>query len=261
MSGDMTTFLEVGAVAWHRRIACLVSPGDDDGRPGLVWLPGFNSTMSGIKARELTAWASRQGLAMTRFDYSGHGQSSGKFEDGTISHWLEESHVVLERHTTGPQILVGSSMGGWIALLMARRVNAAKPGRIAGLVLIAPAWDMTERLMWLAAPEEVRRTIENEGVWLRPSEYDDDNYPITKTLIEDGRKHLFGEGPVEVGCPVRILHGLADPDVPWQGSHTLIERLDADDAILTLVRGAGHRLSRPQDMRLLKEMISGLLDG
>ncbi len=261
MSSGNTTFLELGSGPSARRIAVLTDPGAEDGRPGLLWLSGFNSTMVGTKASDLAGWAAGEGLAMTRFDYSGHGESSGEFADGTISLWLEESRAVLDELTSGPQILIGSSMGGWIALLMARTVNAATPGRIAGLVLIAPAWDMTGRLMWATAPEEVRRIIETEGVWHRPSAYDDGNYPITRLLIEDGRRHAIGDGPFDTGCPVRILHGLDDPDVPWQGSMSLTERLVIDDAHLTFVRGAGHRLSRPRDIRLLKEMISGLVDG
>ncbi len=259
MSGNNTMLLDVGTGHTARRIACLRTKGGGNARPGLLWLSGFNSTMSGTKASDLAAWSKDLGFAMTRFDYSGHGQSSGRFEDGTISFWLEEANAVLEAQTTGPQILIGSSMGGWIALLMTEAVNAASPGRIAGLVLIAPAWDMTERLMWQSAPAEVRQIIEIEGVWYRPSEYSDNNYPITLQLIEDGRKHLFGDRSIDTGCPVRIIHGLADPDVPWQGSRELIDKLTTDDAHLTLIKSGGHRLSDTGHVRLLKEMVAGLM--
>ncbi|MGI9407594.1 MAG: alpha/beta hydrolase [Hyphomicrobiaceae bacterium] len=255
MSNDNTTYLEVGT----HRIACLTTPGTRTDVPGLLWLSGFNSSMNGTKATDLASWSGENGIAMTRFDYSGHGRSSGKFEDGNISIWLEETRAVLDQMATGPQILIGSSMGGWLALLLAGELNTKAPGRIAGLVLIAPAWDMTERLMWDTASPDVRHEMQTKGVWYRPSQYDDDNYPITMQLIEDGRKHLLGDGPVDTGCPVRILHGMADPDVPWQGSETLIERLATGDARLTLVKGAGHRLSEPEDIRLLKGVISGLV--
>jgi len=259
MSGNNTMALDVGSGAAKRRIAYIATPSGTKHLPGLVWLSGFNSTMDGTKASDLAAWAKGRGQAMTRFDYSGHGQSSGRFEDGTISQWLEEAHAVVEKLTAGPQILIGSSMGGWIALLMARTLAARDPGRIAGLVLIAPAWDMTERLMWQTASEGVRQILETERVWHRPSEYDDNNYPITMALIEDGRKHLLGDAPaINTGCPVRILHGLEDPDVPWQGSHDLVDRLATDNAHLTLIKGGGHRLSEPEHVRLLKEMVAGL---
>lgn len=252
-------FLDVGEGADARRIAYRANAVHGGQRPGLLWLSGFNSTMSGTKATELADWAEHLGLNMTRFDYSGHGESSGKFVDGTISRWLDEARTILDDVTLGKQILVGSSMGGWLALLIARAIAAISPGRIAGLVLIAPAWDMTERLMWDTASAEVHHEMETKGVWHRPSQYDDDNYPITMQLIEDGRKHLLGDGPIDTGCPVRILHGMADPDVPWQGSETLVHRLATDDAQLTLVKSAGHRLSEPEDIRLLKEMIARLV--
>ena len=186
------------------------------------------------------------------------GSRQVSFVDGTISQWLEEANAVFETRTTGPQILIGSSMGGWIALLMARSINTVTPGRIAGLVLIAPAWDMTERLMWKSMSDDVRRIMHTEGVWQRPSEYSDNNYSITMALIEDGRSHLLGDAPIDTGCPVRILHGLDDPDVPWEGSSELTEKLVTDDAHLTLIKGAGHRLSEPEDIALLKATVAGL---
>jgi pimeloyl-ACP methyl ester carboxylesterase len=230
-------------------------------RPGVVWLGGFKSEMSGSKASALAEWAAREGRAFTRFDYSGHGQSSGDFEHGTIGRWLAEAQAVLEALTRGPQILVGSSMGGWLALLIAKAAAAqarSQPPRIAGLVLIAPAADMSERLMWGRFPQEVRDEIARSGVYLRPSAYGDSPYPITARLIEDGRKHLILGTPFKAGCPVRILHGMADPDVPWQMSLELIETLKDDDVTLTLVKEGDHRLSEPGDIARLIATVAAL---
>lgn len=239
-------FLEVGDGAARRRVAVRARPGTS---PGLVWLGGFNSDMAGTKALALDEFAAGQGRACVRFDYSGHGESEGRFVDGTIGRWLEEAGAVFERYCRGPQVLVGSSMGGWIALLLARELKrrGAPP---AGLVLIAPAPDFTEALMWRGFPEEVKRQIETEGVWLRPSEYGEP-YPITRVLIEDGRKHLVLGGTIEVGCPVRILQGAKDPDVPWRHAFALTERLPSDDVVLTMIQDGDHRLSRPQDIARL----------
>src|SRR6185369_546197 len=152
-----------------------------------------------------------------RFDYSGHGESGGDFSDGTIGLWAEESLAVYRQYAKGPQVVIGSSMGGWIALLLAARLRALKDAApLAGMVLIAPAVDFTEELMWKAFPEAVKREIEEKGFWLRPSEYSEEGYPITRTLIEDGRKHLLMGGLIETGCPVHILQGVQDPDVPWR---------------------------------------------
>ncbi|MEO0620530.1 MAG: alpha/beta fold hydrolase, partial [Pseudomonadota bacterium] len=162
----------------------------------------------------------------------------------------------LTHVATGPQVLIGSSMGAWLALLIARDPATD----VAGLALIAPAWDMTERLMWGPAPREIRDTLLRDGVWHRPSLYCDDNYPITLRLIEDGRRHLLGDGPLDPGCAVRILHSLDDPDVPWQGSAALLEMFAADaDARLTLVNGGGHRLSRDEDVVLLQREVGELV--
>jgi pimeloyl-ACP methyl ester carboxylesterase len=185
-----------------------------------------------------------------RFDYSGHGESGGRFADGTIGRWLEESLAVFERFCAGPQVVVGSSMGGWIALLLAREVaKCARSASLAGLVLIAPAPDFTEELMWKGLSPDIRREIETKGVWLRPSQYGDGTpYPITRDLIEEGRNHLLLGGSIEVGCPVRILQGAKDPDVPWQHAFALVHRLPADDVVLTMIQDGDHRLSRPQDI-------------
>jgi pimeloyl-ACP methyl ester carboxylesterase len=198
----------------------------------------------------LDQWAAARGRACVRFDYSGHGASSGAFADGTNSRWLEDSLAVFDRVSTGPQVVIGSSMGGWMALLLARellRRGGDAAARLAGLVLIAPAPDFTEALMWNGFSPEIRHQIETEGVWMRPSDYGEP-YPITRALIEDGRNHLLLGGPITTGCPVRILQGKQDPDVPWQHAFTLAERLPCEDVVLTMIQDGDHRLSRPQDI-------------
>src|SRR5262245_2932229 len=181
-------FIELGTGASRRGIAVRTSPG---GTPGIFWLSGFKSDMMGTKAEALAAWAKTTGRACVRFDYSGHGQSKGQFTDGTIGRWLEESLAVFERFCRGPQVVVGSSMGGWLALLMARELKHRRvEAELAGLVLIAPAVDFTEALMWTNFSPAVKHELETKGVWIRPSQYDAAGYPITKRLIEDGRAHL-----------------------------------------------------------------------
>jgi pimeloyl-ACP methyl ester carboxylesterase len=226
--------------------------------PGILWLGGFKSDMRGTKAEALAAHAATTGQAYVRFDYSGHGESGGAFEAGTISRWLEETLAVFEHVARGPQIVVGSSMGGWIALLLARALASRKNGgiaKMAGLVLIAPAPDFTETLMWAQMSPEVRREIEEKGFWLRPSEYGDGPYPITRALIEDGRNHLLLDRPIEIGCPVRILQGVLDPDVPWRHALKLVSCLAQDDVVLTLVKDGDHRLSRPEDIERLLRIV------
>ena len=195
----------------------------------------------------------RPGRGCLRFDYSGHGESGGRFADGTISRWLEESLAVFDARCEGPQIVVGSSMGGWLALLLARELRRAPRAKasLAGLVLIAPAVDFTEALMWQRFPDEIKREIETTGSWKRPSQYSDQPYLITKGLIEDGRRHLLLGGLIETGCPVRILQGVQDPDVPWDHAVELVSRLAQDDVVLTLVKDGDHRLSRPEDIERL----------
>jgi len=229
-----------------------------DEKPGIFWLGGFKSDMKGTKAEALSAWARENGRGCVRFDYSGHGESGGDFRAGTIGRWLEESLAVFCAHCAGPQVVVGSSMGGWIALLLARELRRLKAagkaaaGTIAGLVLIAPAVDFTEVLMWQRFPEAAKRDLAKKGVWLRPSEYGEP-YPITRGLIEEGRQHLLLGGMIETGCPVRILQGVQDPDVPWNHAVALTSRLAQDDVVLTLVKDGDHRLSRPEDLeRLIK---------
>jgi pimeloyl-ACP methyl ester carboxylesterase len=239
-------FIEVGRDSAARRIAVLARAG---GAPGLFWLSGFNSDMEGTKAVALDAWAAEHNRACVRFDYSGHGESGGAFTDGTIGRWLEESLAVFERFCKGPQVVIGSSMGGWMALLLAREIarRGGSPASLAGLVLIAPAPDFTEELMWKGLSPEARDQIESKGVWLRPSQYGEP-YPITRALIEEGRDHLLLGSAIEVGCPVRILQGAKDPDVPWQHAFALAHRLPSEDVVLTMIQDGDHRLSRPQDI-------------
>jgi pimeloyl-ACP methyl ester carboxylesterase len=239
-------FIDVGEGAAHRRIAVRARSGRP---PGLFWLGGFNSDMRGTKALALDAWAAEQERACVRFDYSGHGESEGQFADGTIGRWLEESVAVFERFCRGPQVVIGSSMGGWMALLLAREIarRGIESASLAGLVLIAPAPDFTEALMWKGFSAEVREQIMTKGVWHRPSQYGDP-YPITRALIEEGRNHLLLGSKIDVGCPIRILQGAQDPDVPWQHAFTLAQRLPADDVVLTMIQDGDHRLSRPQDI-------------
>jgi pimeloyl-ACP methyl ester carboxylesterase len=208
--------------------------------------------MRATKAAALDVWAEKNGRAFVRFDYSGHGESGGAFEDGTISRWLEDAMTVIERFVTERPILVGSSMGGWISLLAARHLLERRPDSApAGIVLIAPAVDMTERLMWDRFPEDLKRVVEETGVYYRPSAYSDDPYPITKALIEDGRGHLLLGQPIQTGCPVHILQGMEDPDVPWSHALRLVEHLPGDSVSLTLIKDGDHRLSRPEDIERL----------
>jgi pimeloyl-ACP methyl ester carboxylesterase len=242
--------------------------------------------MISTKASAVAEWARAEGLACLRFDYSGHGQSEGRFEDGTISRWLEEAEAAFRSLTEGPQILVGSSLGGYIALLLLRRLmdrqledrqsavgnrqsgevgddttpDTRRPtaARIKALVLIAPAWDMT-KLMWERLPLSARREIEEKGVFLRPSRYGDGPYPITRALIEDGSRHLIGTAPFDPGRPVHILHGLNDPDVPWEHTLDLVAHLSGDWTRVAAVPDGEHRLSRPEDIALLLDTIAGLV--
>ena len=225
----------------------------DGGNPGLFWLGGFKSDMKGTKAEALDQWGAAHRRAVTRFDYSGHGESGGKFTDGTIGRWLEESVAVYREFCRGPQVVIGSSMGGWLALLLANalREQGGDTAPIAGMVLIAPAADFTEELMWKSFDAEVKREIKLKGQWARPSEYSDEPYIITRKLIEEGRKHLLMDGVIETGCPVRILQGVQDPDVPWQHAAALVARFARDDVVFTLIKDGDHRLSRPEDIERL----------
>ncbi len=230
-------------------------------KPGLFWLGGFKSDMNGTKASSLADYCARTGRAYVRFDYSGHGESDGRFEDGTISSWLEDAVTVFESQADGPQILVGSSMGGWMALLLAGVLAKRKQSsRLAGMVLIAPAPDFTEDLMWASFSPEVRREIEEKGSWQRPSAYGEEPYAITRALIEDGRKHILLNKPIELGCPVRILQGAQDVDVPYAHALKLVSCLAQDDVVLTLIKDGDHRLSRPEDLERLFGVIDELIE-
>jgi pimeloyl-ACP methyl ester carboxylesterase len=251
MSNECLKSLAVGTGPAGRPIAVRQRPG---AAPGLFWLGGFKSDMQGTKAQALDGWAQAHGRALTRFDYSGHGESGGSFMDGTIGRWLEESLAVLEGCCRGPQVVIGSSMGGWLALLLVRALARRTPPaavRIAALVLIAPAVDFTEVLMWQRFSPEIQREIQEKGAWERSSRYGEEPYPITRTLIAEARHHLLLDGLIETGCPVRILQGVQDPDVPWQHAVDLTARLAQDDVVLTLVKDGDHRLSRPEDVERL----------
>ena len=245
------SFLEVTTGGPLRRIAYCQVEGRD-GRPGIVWLGGFRSDMRGGKATALRAHAAATGRTFLRFDYFGHGESDGPFEAGTIGLWLADALAVICTLTKGPQILVGSSMGGWIALLVARALaEAGEEARLAGFVLIAPAVDFTQALMWPSMPPEGRRAIEEDGVWMRPSAYGDAPYPITRALIEEGRDHLLLDARLRSYAPVHILQGMRDPDVPYAHAMTLVEHFAEDPVVLTLVKDGDHRLSRDEDIARL----------
>lgn len=243
--------LSVGTGSAARDIAVRLRPGDG---PPVVWLGGFRSDMRATKALALDAWAVEHGRALIRFDYSGHGESGGRFADGTISDWLEDAQAVLSHFAKTPPVLVGSSMGGWIACLAAR----AMPQPPAGLVLIAPALDFTEALMWEAFPPEVRAELERNGVWYRATAYAPEPDPIGMHLIEDGRRHLLLGDDFDPGCPVHILQGMRDPDVPYAHALKTVERLPESGTLLTLIKDGDHRLSRPQDIALLLRTIDAI---
>lgn len=212
--------------------------------PAVVWLGGFKSDMTGTKAQALADWALDNGRAFVRFDYFGHGESSGEFRDGTITRWRDDAIAVLNELTARPVVLVGSSMGGWISCLAAM----AMPKRVKAMLLIAPAPDFTEKLMTPEIPPEGRADLDRDGVWLRPSDYGDP-YPITRALLEDGaRWSILGGEPIPIAVPVRILQGGQDPDVPWRHALELAQALKSEDVVFTLIKDGDHRLSRPQDL-------------
>lgn len=223
--------------------------------PTVVWLGGFKSDMTGTKADALADWALARGRAFVRFDYFGHGASSGDFAQGTITRWREDAIAVVNDLTAGPLVLVGSSMGGWIACLVA----LAMADRVRGLALVAPAPDFTETLMRPAIPPEGRAALAADGVWLRPSDYGDP-YPITRGLLEDGaRWSILGGAPIPITVPVRILQGGEDPDVPWRHALELANGLKGDDVVFTLIKDGDHRLSRPQDIARLVSAVEELV--
>src|SRR5262245_60779228 len=227
----------------------------DAGRPGFLWLGGFKSEMTGTKATRLRQWAVAANRFFIRFDYSGHGISEGRFEDGMLSHWLAEARAVLALAKDRPMILIGSSMGGYLALLLAQE----RSGAIKGLVLVAPASDMTQALMEfeINANKEALSAIARDGVWYRPSQYGDP-YPITRKLIEDGRKHLLLPPGLDLACPVRILHGDRDRDVPWQHGRKTFDAIRSPHAQFILVKDGDHRLSRDQDVLAIERAAENL---
>ena len=246
----MTEFLPVG----DRRIAIERRAGR---QPGLFWLGGFRSDMTGSKAVALDRFGAAHGLAVTRFDYSGHGRTGGDFNLGSISRWLEESLAVFDT-TTGPQIVIGSSMGGWLALLLVRELRRRGAPRVMGLVLIAPATDMTE-LMQAQMTKKQRSLLLKQGYVEEPSEYSPDPYRINLSLIEDGRQHLLFGRIVETGCPVTILQGARDRDVPKEHALRLVQHIVNDAVTFTLVPDGDHRLSRDQDLALVERTIEGMM--
>ncbi|HWG03527.1 MAG TPA: alpha/beta fold hydrolase [Beijerinckiaceae bacterium] len=256
---DVPFFIEVGVPS--RRIAVRRRFGAGAGalEPGILWLGGFKSDMQSTKAARLDAWAAETGRAFLRFDYSGHGESGGDFTAGTIGLWLEESLAALHIAPPGPLILVGSSMGGWIALLVARALaQAGRASRLAGMVLIAPATDFTEALLLPRLPPSALEALRTYGVWLRPSPYSSEPYPITQTLIEEGRRHLLLGGTIRSHCPVHVIQGMRDEDVPWHHAVTLVEHLAGDAATLTLVKDGDHRLSRDEDILRLIAAVAAI---
>lgn len=251
MPHDRTEFLESDGV----RLAYRASKGNPS-RCGVVWLCGFHADMTGEKASFLHEAAQKVDRSYVRFDYFGHGESGGAFADGTISRWRADALAIIDRLTQGPLVLVGSSMGGWMALLAA----LARPGRVKGLVLIAPAPDFTEKLLWAGLDDSQRKQIVEQGRCIRPSAYDPAGYPITRALIEDGRRWQVMDADIPLDIPVRILQGGEDPDVPPSHSRTLVDKLRSRDVIWTLMKDGDHRLSRPQDIERMIAMALALAD-
>ena len=234
-----------GRIAYRRR---------EGTGPGLVWLGGFRSDMLGTKAGFLDGWTREAGRAYLRFDYAGHGESDGRFEDGAISDWLEDATAAFDALTDGPQILVGSSMGGWIATLLA----LARPERIAAMVFIAPAPDFTEKLMWPSFTSAQRQTLIDQGRLELPSDYSDEPEIITKKLIEDGRRRLVMTGDVPLFCPVRILQGMKDDAVPYTHALAFAEQIASDDVEILLTKNGDHRLSGTADLSRLARVLDRL---
>ncbi|WAP69438.1 alpha/beta hydrolase [Jiella pelagia] len=252
--------LVVGEGSRRREIAYRLRHGKA-AAPTIVWLGGYRSDMRGTKAEHLLSFAQRHDLGYCRFDYSGHGESGGNFEDGTIGLWTEEAAAVLCDVGGGPFILVGSSMGAWIALNLVIRAEAFAPtGNIDAMLLLAPAPDFTERLLLPKLSAEQRAEIETNGRLLTPSAYSDEPDVYTRALFEDGRTNLVLDGLIDTGCPVTVIQGMADADVPYEHALTLVEHLPHHAVILSLVRDGDHRLSRPQDLDLITRSLSDLVE-
>ncbi|OHV86409.1 alpha/beta hydrolase [Mesorhizobium sp. ORS 3428] len=252
MNASAPVFIDVDG----SNIAVRQTPGS---APGIVWLGGYKSDMLGTKAEALSAWTASEGRACLRHDYSGHGESGGDFADGTISKWLAESLAVFRRFSKGKQILVGSSMGAWIALRMVQELRKAGEDRVAGLVLLAPAPDFTAELIEPVLTKAQKRDLSKKGFFEEPSDYSDEPYIYTRALIEDGRANLVMTGPIDTHCPVHILQGLADPDVPSGHALKLAALLPSDDVTLSLIPDGDHRLSRPEDIDMLLRAVGDLV--
>lgn len=240
-------FLEAPGYAGSRRERLAYKSCDGAG-PAFIWCGGLKSDMEGGKALHLHDWAQRSGRAYVRFDYFGHGESSGHFRDGTISRWARDAVQIIDDVTTGDIVLVGSSMGGWASLL----AMLERPERVKGLILIAPAPDFTEKLMWANFSEEAKRAVMEDGIHYEPSDYDEP-YEYSRELIEDGRKIQLLDTPINFDGPVRILQGVQDDVVPWTYSHQLLDVLTSDDISMTLVKSGDHSLSRPEDLARLEQ--------
>jgi pimeloyl-ACP methyl ester carboxylesterase len=252
-SGEALRYLDSAG----RRLAYRKRAATDRTRDGagILFLPGFRSDMTGTKATFLDAFSAERGLPYVRFDYSGHGASGGRFEDGTIGAWAQDAIAMIDHVADGSLVLVGSSMGGWIMLLAA----LARPDRVAGLVGLAPAPDFTEALIWNRLSDDERDRLQSAGRLVTPSAYSDEPTVITRALIEEGRRHLLLNAPIGIRRPVRLLHGMADPDVPFQLSLDLAERIVGENVRVTLIKDGDHRLSRAEDLALLGETLDELI--
>jgi pimeloyl-ACP methyl ester carboxylesterase len=258
-SENGVTFIEVGQAPHIRRIAVIATRPEKQAGTTVVWLGGYRSDMSGTKAVALEEVAKKLGVNFVRFDYSGHGQSSGHYTEGTISLWLEEALAVIARFATGRLILVGSSMGGWVALRAVEEFRkAGDSGRIAGLVLIAPAPDFTHVLIEPHLTKKELKSLADKGYFEEKSDYSPEPNRYTRNLIEDGRHNLVMNGLIVTGCPVHILQGMKDPDVPYGHALKIMEKIVGDDAILTLVRDGDHRLSRPEDLERIEAAVTAM---
>jgi pimeloyl-ACP methyl ester carboxylesterase len=263
-STQSPTFIASGSADNPRSIAVIAGePKGGKAKTAVVWCGGFLSDMTGAKAVALEEFSLAHGLACVRFDYSGHGRSSGHYTEGTISTWLEDAMAVLKAFTGKRRlILVGSSMGGWIALRISEVLRKAKQGkRLAGIVLIAPAPDFTVELIEPRLTDKERGELDEKGYFEKPSQYSPEPYRYTRQLIEDGRANRVMAGLIETGCPVHILQGMKDPDVPYRHAMKIMEKIVGDDAILTLIRDGDHRLSRPEDLERICSAVLAMSQG
>lgn len=233
------------------RLAWAHLPGDG---PTVVFLPGYRSAMNGSKALAVQAYCAAHGRAALRLDYSGHGASEGDFLAGSIGRWTEDARLVLDHVIQGPMILIGSSMGGWIALLLARKLAS----RVAGLIGVAAAPDFTEALIWQGLAPSEQQALMRDGHLTAPSAYGDP-YVITWHLIEEARSYLLLDRPIALTCPVRLLQGQQDPDVPWETALRIADLVESSDVRTVLVKDGDHRLSRPEDLAVLIATLDSLL--